>query len=104
MPRPRRNRRPPGIVRWSCRRTATPGTDRVTGAAAAVEAARRGWAVFPCRPGDKRPAVPDWEHRACSDPERVGRYWPSGQHNIGIACGPSRLVVVDLDTHSPAAG
>ena len=27
------------------------------------------------------------------------RYWPSDQHNIGIACGPSRLVVVDLDTH-----
>jgi Bifunctional DNA primase/polymerase, N-terminal len=72
-----------------------------TGGAGAVEAARRGWAVFPCRPGDKRPAVPDWEHRACSDPERVGRHWPSGRHNIGIACGPSGLVVVDLDTHSP---
>ena len=71
----------------------------VTGRGAALEAARRGWAVFPCRPDDKRPAVPDWENRACSDPERVGRYWPSDQHNIGIACGPSRLVVVDLDTH-----
>jgi Bifunctional DNA primase/polymerase, N-terminal len=73
----------------------------VTAEAAAVEAARRGWAVFPCRPGDKRPAVADWEHRACADPGRVGRYWPSDQHNIGIACGPSRLVVVDLDTHVP---
>ena len=71
----------------------------VTGRDAALEAARHGWAVFPCRPGDKRPAVPDWEHRACADPERVARYWPSAQHNIGIACGPSRLVVVDLDTH-----
>ncbi len=74
---------------------------RVAGTAAAVEAARRGWAVFPCRPGDKRPAVADWERRACSDPNRVGRYWPSDHHNIGIACGPSRLVVIDLDTHSP---
>jgi Bifunctional DNA primase/polymerase, N-terminal len=64
-----------------------------------VAAARRGWAVFPCRPGDKRPAVPEWEQRACCDPERVARYWPSEQHNAGIACGPSRLVVVDLDTH-----
>ena len=73
----------------------------VTGGAAAMEAARRGWAVFPCRPGDKRPAVPDWERRACADPERVGRYWPSAHHNIGLACGPSRLVVIDLDTHSP---
>ena len=71
----------------------------MTTAAAAMEAARRGWAVFPCRPGDKRPAVSDWERRACADPDRVGRYWPSAQHNIGIACGPSQLVVVDLDTH-----
>lgn len=73
----------------------------MNGAAAAAEATRRGWAVFPCRPGDKRPAVADWEHRACSDADRVGRYWPSDHHNVGIACGPSRLVVVDLDTHSP---
>ena len=73
----------------------------MTTAAAAIEAARRGWAVFPCRPGDKRPAVPDWERRACADPDRVARYWPSAQHNVGLACGPSRLVVVDLDTHSP---
>ena len=73
----------------------------MTTAAAAMEAARRGWAVFPCRPGDKRPAVADWERRACADPDRVARYWPSAQHNVGVACGPSRLVVVDLDTHSP---
>jgi Bifunctional DNA primase/polymerase, N-terminal len=24
-------------------------------------AAERGWAVFPCRAGDKRPTVRDWE-------------------------------------------
>lgn len=65
----------------------------------AVRAAERGWAVFPCRPGDKRPAVQDWENRACADPARVARYWPSPRHNYGIACGPSRLVVIDLDAH-----
>jgi hypothetical protein len=43
--------------------------------------------------------VRDWERRACSDPERVARYWPGDHHNIGIACGPSRLVVLDLDAH-----
>ena len=68
---------------------------------AAVAAARRGWAVFPCRPRDKRPAVPDWERRACTDAGRVARYWPSADHNVGLACGPSRLVVIDLDTHGP---
>jgi Bifunctional DNA primase/polymerase, N-terminal len=31
----------------------------------------------------------------------VSRFWPSPHHNPGIACGPSRLVVIDLDTHSP---
>ena len=66
---------------------------------AAVAAARRGWSVFPCRPGDKRPAVQDWERRACPDPETVAAHWPSERHNIGIACGPSNLVVLDLDAH-----
>ena len=65
---------------------------------AAAAAARRGWAVFPCLPRDKRPAVDRWEARACADPERVARYWPSDRHNVGVACGPSRLVVIDLDT------
>lgn len=65
---------------------------------AAMAAARQDWAVFPCRPGDKRPAVGRWEQRACADPERVARYWPGPRYNIGIACGPSRLVVIDLDT------
>jgi Bifunctional DNA primase/polymerase, N-terminal len=63
----------------------------------AIGAARRGWAVFPCRPGDKRPLVDRWEQRAIADPERVAAHWPAGA-NVGIACGPSRLVVLDLDS------
>lgn len=66
---------------------------------AAAELARRGWYVFPCLPGTKRPAPARWEQRACADPEKVARFWPGPLHNIGVACGPSRLVVVDLDTH-----
>src|SRR5258706_240076 len=64
----------------------------------AAELASRGWHVFPCRPGNKRPAVDRWEERACADPQRVAPHWPAGA-NIGLACGPSGLVVVDLDTH-----
>jgi hypothetical protein len=71
----------------------------VNARAAAIEAARQGWAVFPCRPGDKRPAVDRWEQRACNHPGLVARFWPSLEHNPGIATGPSCLVVIDLDTH-----
>ncbi len=66
--------------------------------APALAAAGRGWAVFPCGAGHKRPAVDRWEQRACADPERVARHWPAAA-NVGIACGPSGLVVIDLDAH-----
>ncbi|MGW7691023.1 bifunctional DNA primase/polymerase [Streptomyces asiaticus] len=66
--------------------------------ASALDAAARGWHVFPLIPGDKRPAVRAWEERATTDPERITRCWASGPYNIGIATGPSGLVVLDLDT------
>ena len=69
---------------------------------AALAHAERGWCVFPLRPGDKRPALrADWEGRATTDALRIRRCWEHGTYNIGIACGPSRLVVIDLDTPKP---
>jgi Bifunctional DNA primase/polymerase, N-terminal len=66
----------------------------------ATALAAHGWHVFPCLRGGKRPAVKDdWEQRASADLGLVRRYWPSARHNIGVACGPSGLVVLDLDTH-----
>jgi hypothetical protein len=58
----------------------------------------RGFALFPLRPGTKVPAVPrDWEHAATTSPLRL-RQLTGGPHaNHGIACGPSDLVVLDLD-------
>jgi hypothetical protein len=63
----------------------------------ALHAASRGWHVFPLIPGDKRPAICDWETRATTDSERITRCWTHAPYNVGIATGPSRLVVVDLD-------
>lgn len=68
---------------------------------AALRAAGCGWRVFPLRPDDKRPAVQDWEARATTDPERIRRAWSAGPYGIGVACGPSGLLVVDLDVPKP---
>ncbi|MBB4938593.1 hypothetical protein FHR32_002898 [Streptosporangium album] len=66
----------------------------------ALAAAARGWHVFPVSIGDKPPlkGFTDWEANATTDPETIRRCWSSKPYNIGIATGPSHLVVVDLDT------
>ncbi|WP_432155966.1 bifunctional DNA primase/polymerase [Streptomyces sp. bgisy153] len=80
---------------------------------AALDAAERGWHVFPLRPGTKRPALHGeascprtgpcaaghrkWEQRATTDPDRIHATWTRAPYNVGIATGPSRLVVIDLD-------
>ncbi|MER6368252.1 bifunctional DNA primase/polymerase [Streptomyces mirabilis] len=81
--------------------------------AAALNAAGHGWHVFPLRPGTKRPALHGeatcprtgpcagghrkWEQRATTDPDRIRATWATGSFNVGIATGPSGLLVVDLD-------
>lgn len=64
---------------------------------AALSAADRGWRVFPLRPDDKRPAIRDWQPRATCDHARITACWARTPYNVGIACGPSGLVVLDLD-------
>ncbi|GIE87905.1 bifunctional DNA primase/polymerase [Actinoplanes regularis] len=98
--------------------------------AAALGHAGRGWHVFPLRPDNrphdpdqaKRPAFPGhgedrcdrtdprchqrhtgWEPRATTDPARITRAWARTPYNIALACGPSGLVVIDLDTRKPGA-
>ncbi|MCR3719928.1 MULTISPECIES: bifunctional DNA primase/polymerase [Prauserella salsuginis group] len=63
--------------------------------------AAMGWHVFPLAPRDKRPAIKAWEGRATTEVERITRCWQAGAFNIGIATGPSRLLVLDLDTADP---
>jgi hypothetical protein len=83
---------------------------------AALAYADRDWHVIPLRPGTKIPAAPNhpasecdhtdprcypthtgWEARATTNPDRIIKAWSTRPWGIGIACGPSRLVVVDLD-------
>jgi Bifunctional DNA primase/polymerase, N-terminal len=65
----------------------------------ALRLTERGWHVFPLRPGDKRPlpGFTKWETRATTDREQVIRWWAGAPYNIGIATGPTRLLVIDLD-------
>ncbi len=83
----------------------------------ALNAADRGWFVFPLVRGGKRPALhgaddcpgtgpcaaghAGWEQRATRDPEVIRGCWNTRGFNIGVATGPSGLVVVDLDTPKP---
>lgn len=79
-----------------------PAADRATLLDSALTLARHGMHVFPLQPGSKIPALRrDWETRATTDPERVRRCWSQGPYNIGVACGPSGLLVVDCDTPKP---
>lgn len=84
---------------------------------AALDAAGRGWHVFPLVPGGKRPGLhgadrcpgtgacaeghQGWEQRATTDPARIRAAWAHAPYNVGIATGPSRLCVLDLDTAKP---
>lgn len=69
--------------------------------AAALAAADRGWHVFPLKPGEKTPAVRSWEQRATTDTARIEQCWSAGPFGVGIACGPSGLVVLDFDRPKP---
>ncbi|MEU6263887.1 bifunctional DNA primase/polymerase [Saccharopolyspora shandongensis] len=80
--------------------------------------AELGWYVFPLRPGTKRwPALhgrkscprtgicasghQGWEQRATADPKRIERCWAYAPYNIGLATGPSGLLIVDCDQPDP---
>lgn len=65
---------------------------------AALAAAAKGWHVFPCAPGAKHPGLKgNWQDLATTDPARIRAWWGRKPWNIGIACAPSGLVVLDLD-------
>lgn len=81
---------------------------------AALALARHGFHVLPthgirnghcacrkggsCRPAGKHPVTKFWHHTSTTNPERIRSLWNTDPNlNVAIHCGPSRLVVVDID-------
>lgn len=65
----------------------------------ALEYARLGWHVFPCRPGEKIPATPNGCHAGTTDEQTIRAWWQRWPNaNIGLLCGPkSGVYAVDID-------
>lgn len=65
----------------------------------ALAAAARGYFVFPLSPNTKIPlAGVDWRALATNDPDIVACMWDAAPAaNVGVATGPSGVLVLDLD-------
>lgn len=67
----------------------------------ALAALARGWHIFPIpalSKEPKHPLCPAWGSMATNDLATVLRWWAQDpQANIGVACKPSQLLVVDCD-------
>ncbi|WP_431813881.1 bifunctional DNA primase/polymerase [Kocuria sp. cx-455] len=88
-------RNPPEANRGALKNTGADDTNSTRNLL--LELGAHGLKVFALRPGDKRPAIDRWEQRATNAPQWLEK-WPA-RAGIGVACGPSGLVVIDLDTH-----
>ncbi len=77
---------------------------------AAIWFGEHGYAVFPCGVGSKLPLIAKGEggqgwKDATTDRERIAQWWRrTPEANIGVACGLSDLVVIDIDSKHGAPG
>ncbi|MET9484758.1 bifunctional DNA primase/polymerase [Streptomyces sp. NPDC006638] len=78
-------------------RASDPRTLRADLLSSAIHYADLGMYVHPLLVGRKEPRWRDWEPRATRDPDLIRHTWGRAPFNIGIACGPSGLAVLDLD-------
>lgn len=60
--------------------------------------ARRGWAVFPCKPRSKAPLFKGGFHTATCDEAQIREWWNAHPTaNVGFAQGVSGMTVLDMD-------
>lgn len=63
----------------------------------ALWAAERGWHVHPLTVRDKSPLLRHWQEQATTDAAQIEKWFAGTTRNVGIACGPSGLLVIDED-------
>lgn len=64
----------------------------------ALWAAARGWRVHPLVSRDKTPLLRHWKEQATTDEAQIREWFARAKTpNVGIACGPSGLLVIDED-------
>lgn len=64
----------------------------------ALSYAKKGWFVFPIRKGTTDKPRVKWGTEATTDEKTIRNWWKAWpDDNIGVACGPSGLCVIDLD-------
>lgn len=79
------------------------GADSALGGALA--AARRGWPVFPCRPGSKVPLTPHGFKDATVSPEVIRGWWSRWPDaNVAVATGAPGPDVLDVDIRGAEGG
>ena len=64
---------------------------------AALQYAELGYAVLPCRPGDKPPLTSNGLKAATTDPDQIERWW-SKWPDANVAIRTDGLLVIDVDT------
>lgn len=66
----------------------------------ACELARMGYLIFPIDPASKMPLIPWMSRASCNVPEVTDWWERFPDDNIGINCGESGLLVIDLDNRA----
>jgi hypothetical protein len=67
--------------------------------------ARHGWHVFPLRPHTKEPFAGIGAYNATTDTDQIMDWWTHWpQANVGMHCGGSGLLAIDLDTYKDSFG
>lgn len=90
---------------WTMNTVSQPHPKTTALQSAAVDYAKNNWFIFPVKPKDKTPLTSHGLKDATNKVDTVREWWAKWPDaNIGLNCGKSGMVVVDLDKHGEYDG